>query len=65
MTTKILPAIVTGLLLATTALASAQTRSYQQAPQGYTDRIAPDRGVYWQDPQRRDLLGWRGAIQQQ
>jgi hypothetical protein len=50
MTAKILPAIVTGLLLATTALASAQTRSYQQAPQGYTDRIAPDRGVYWQDP---------------
>jgi hypothetical protein len=50
MIAKILPAIVTGLLLATTALASAQTRSYQQAPQGYAQCMAPNPDAYWHDP---------------
>src|ERR1700732_178769 len=53
MSAKILPAIVVGLLLATTALASAQTRNYQQGPYGYRyQRMAPSpySGGNWRDP---------------
>jgi hypothetical protein len=49
MSAKILPAIVVGLLLGTTALASAQ--NYQQYPYGYgPQRMMPYPGAYWQDP---------------
>jgi hypothetical protein len=51
MSAKILPAIVLGLLLGTTALASAQTRNYQQAPYNYRQqRMMQYPGPYWQDP---------------
>jgi hypothetical protein len=51
MSAKILPAIVVGLLLGTTALASAQTRNYQQGPYGYRhQRMAPYSGGNWRDP---------------
>jgi hypothetical protein len=60
MSAKILPAIVVGSLLATTALAAAQTRYYQ--PQGYPanpnyydyyqqpQTMMPTPDVYWQEP---------------
>jgi hypothetical protein len=51
MSAKILPAIVVGLLLGTTALASAQTRNYQQDPYNYQQQHMmqyPD--AYSQDP---------------
>jgi hypothetical protein len=59
MSAKILPAIVVGSLLATTALAAAQTRNYQPRnypanPNYYYEQQpqmmmqGPD--VYWQDP---------------
>jgi hypothetical protein len=51
MSAKILPAIVVGLLLGTTALASAQTRNYQQNPYGYgPQRMMQYPGAFWQDP---------------
>jgi hypothetical protein len=59
MSAQILPAIVVGSLLATTALAAAQTPNYQ--PQDYPanpnyyyqqqpQMMMPGPGVYWQDP---------------
>ena len=59
MSAKILPAIVVGSLLATTALAAAQTRNYQ--PRNYPanpyyyyqqqpQMMMPGPGVYLQDP---------------
>jgi hypothetical protein len=57
MSAKILPAIVVGLLLATTALAAAQTRNYQPRnhpvnPNYYDQQqmMAPTPDAYWQDP---------------
>ena len=56
MSAKILPAIVVGLLLATTALAPAQTRNYQTRnyrPNPYyyqQQQMMQAPGVYWQDP---------------
>ncbi len=58
MSPKILPAIVVGSLLATTALAAAQTPNYQ--PRNYPanpnyyyqqqPQMMPTPDVYWQDP---------------
>jgi hypothetical protein len=59
MSAKILPAIVVGSLLATTALAAAQTRNYP--PQNYPanpdyyyyqqrQMMMPTPDAYWQDP---------------
>jgi hypothetical protein len=51
MLAKTLPAIVVGLLLGTTALASAQTRDFRQAPYDYRQqRMMQYPGAYWQDP---------------
>jgi hypothetical protein len=46
MSAKILPAIVVGLLLGTTALASAQPTPYGYGPPGMV--MGPD--AYWQGP---------------
>ena len=59
MSARILPAIVVGSLLATTALAAAQTRYYQ--PRNYAPNpnyyyqqqpqtMMPTPDAYWQDP---------------
>jgi hypothetical protein len=51
MSAKILPAIVVGLLLGTTALASAQTRDFRQSPYDYQQqRMMQYPGAYSQDP---------------
>jgi hypothetical protein len=52
MLAKTLPAIVVGLLLGTTALASAQTRDFRQAPYDYRQQRMMQQypGAYWQDP---------------
>jgi hypothetical protein len=48
MSAKILPAIVVGLLLGSTALASAQMRSLDQYGYGPPGMMYPD--AYWQEP---------------
>jgi hypothetical protein len=49
MSAKILPALVAAVLVGTTALASAQTRSYWQDPYGYARGVAPG-PAYQQGP---------------
>jgi hypothetical protein len=52
MSAKILPALVAGLLLGTTVLASAQTRNYRQDPYGgyRQQRMMQYPRAYWRDP---------------
>jgi len=46
---KILPVFVGALLIGTTAVASAQTRPYQNHHRSYAQRVMPHPGS-WRDP---------------
>ena len=49
MSAKLLPALVAAVLIGTTALASAQTRPYQNHHRSYAQRVVPGESS-WRDP---------------